>query len=183
MPKDLTSGSLKKLLNAFSEDEAEAAHLYADLRDSLNRFFELKGVSDSDKAADETIDRVAEKINEEAKIEDLRKYAFGVARFVFLERLRREQSHVRAMDAFYLKDSESKEFDVSDEVETFRECFSRLYDYERELLLKYFEDLPAAELFENRQKLAKREKIDLNALRNRISRLRKRLEECLGKRK
>jgi DNA-directed RNA polymerase specialized sigma24 family protein len=183
MPKDLTSESFKKLLNAFSVDETEAARLYTNLRDSLIRFFLLKGISEGDEAADETIDRIAEKISQDTEIKDLRKYAFGVARFVCLERVRREQTRARAIDAFYLKDSASKEFGDSDELETFRECFKNLYDHERELLLMYFEDLPAAVLFEKRQNLAKREKIELNALRNRISRLRKRLEDCLGKQK
>ena len=183
MPKSLTSESLKKLLDAFSVDETEASRLYTDLRDSLVRFFQLKGAADADKAADETLDRVADKVNQGAKIEDLRKFAFGVARFVFLENLRREQSAKRAADEFYLKDSASKEFEESDEIEIFRECFKNLYDRDRELLLRYFEDLPSRELFDSRQKLAKREGIEINALRNRISRLRKRLEECLSRQK
>ncbi len=113
----------------------------------------------------------------------MRKFAFGVARFIYLEILRKEQSRLYAVDTFFVKDSESKEFGASDEIETFRECFKKLFDHERELLLKYFEDLPADELFEARQKLAAHENIELNTLRNRVSRLRKRLEDCLGKKK
>lgn len=182
MPKDLTSESLKKLLEAFSADETEASRLYTNLRGSLVRFFGLKGISDPDKAADETIDRVADKLNQEAKIEDLRKFAFGVARFVYLENLRREQTAKRAVDEFYLKDSSTK-FEEPDQIETYRECFQNLYDDERRLLSSYFEDLPPAALFESRQNLARREKIEVNALRNRISRLRKRLEDCFNKRR
>lgn len=183
MPKSLTSESFAKLLKAFSEDEAEASRLYTNLRDSLIRFFQLRGISDPDKAADDTIDRIAEKLDQDTKIEDLRKFAFGVARFIYLEKLRKEQSRLHAIDAFFLKDSESKEFGTSDEIETFRECFKKLYNHERELLLVYFEDLSADKLFEARQKLAARENIELNTLRNRISRLRKRLEDCIGKQK
>jgi DNA-directed RNA polymerase specialized sigma24 family protein len=183
MPKDLTSDSFEKLLDAFSADKTEAGLAYTNLREALVRFFELKGVSDPDQAADETLDRIAEKINQNTKIEDLRKFAFGVARFVYLERLRKEQSRLHAVDEFYLKDSGTKEFGVSDEIENFRECFKKLYDHERELLLRYFEDLSADELFEMRRKLADREKIELNTLRNRISRLRKRLEECIRRQK
>lgn len=182
MPKDLTSESLKKLLDAFSDDETAAARLYSDLRDSLVRFFELKGISGSDKAADETLDRVADKIDQKAKIEDLRKFAFGVARFVFHENLRREQSATHAANEFYLRNAETK-FEEAGEVETFRKCFENLYDDERALLVSYFEDLPSAELFKKRQKMARHERIEINALRNRISRLRKRLEECLSRRK
>lgn len=183
MPKSLTSDSFAKLLKAFSDDEAEASRLYTNLRDSLIRFFQLRGISDPDKAADDTIDRIAEKLGQNTQIEDLRKFAFGVARFIYLEKLRKEQSRLQAVDAFFLRNSGSKEFGASDEIETFRECFKKLYDHERELLLRYFEDLSADELFEVRQKLAASEKIELNTLRNRVSRLRKRLEDCLGKKK
>jgi DNA-directed RNA polymerase specialized sigma24 family protein len=183
MPIPLTSESLRKLLEALSENEPEAVARFKKLNDSLIRFFELKGVSDADKAADETIDRVAEKLNQDTRIEDLKKFAFGVARFVYLERLRREQTHLRAVEAFYLKSSDSNGFGESDPTENFRECFNALYEHERELILRYFADLPANELFESRQRLAQREEIDLNALRNRISRLRRRLEDCLGRRK
>jgi DNA-directed RNA polymerase specialized sigma24 family protein len=183
MPKSLTSESLKKLLEAFSADETEASRLYTKLCAALVRFFHLKGVTDADKSADDTIDRVADKINQGAKVEDLRKFAFGVARFVYLENLRREEAATRAASEFYLKDSATAEFEESDHLETFRECFKNLYDHERKLLLDYFQDLPPDELFKNRQKLAERERIELNALRNKVSRLRKRLEECLGKKK
>lgn len=183
MPKDLTSESLKKLLLALSEDEHEAAHLYTRLRDSLVRFFQIKGITDGDAAADETLDRVAEKINLGSEIEDLKSFAFGVARFVALEVLRRERSRASAADSFYLKDSGTDEFHQTDAVAHLRECFKELYPRERELLVKYFEDLAADELSESRLKLARDEGVSLNALRNRISRLRKRLEDCLRGRK
>jgi DNA-directed RNA polymerase specialized sigma24 family protein len=183
MPNSLTSESLKKLLAALSQDEAEAARLYTNLRTALFRYFEIKGITDETEAADETLDRVAEKITQGATIEDIRNFTFGVAKYVALESVRREQYHARAVDSFYLKNSASDEFGKTDAVEHLRECFNSLYPRERELLLKYFVDMPAEKLFEYRQKLAETEKLDLNALRNRVSRLRRRLEECLGKRK
>lgn len=182
MPKSLTSESLKKLLNAFSADEAEAARIYSDLCDSLTRFFQLKGIANADKAADETVDRMADKIEQGEEIKNLRKFAFGVARFVYLENLRREKAAKRAASEFYTKNSSIK-FEESDQIEIFRNCFKKLYDHERALLLSYFEDLPPDELFKKRQKMARSEGIEINALRNRISRLRNRLEECFGRRK
>lgn len=183
MPKSLTSESLKKLLAALSSDEVEAVRLYTKLRESLVRFFQIKGVADEDESADETLDRVAEKLEQGAKIEDLRNFAFGVAKYVALEAIRREQTRARSADSFYLKDSATDEFGESDAVETLRECFKGLYERERRLILKYFEDLTADELYENRRKLAESENLSLNALRNRISRLRKRLEDCMRGRK
>ena len=181
MPKDLTSVSFAKLLKALSSDEAEAAQLYTKLHASLVRYFELKGISAPDKAADETIDRVPERINQNTKKEDIRYIAFSVAKFVFLEKIRKEQKRMRADEGFYQKTDTIKYLDEKDEFEPLRQCFKSLYEHERELLVSYFADLAADDLSVHRQKLADREGIDLNALRNRVSRLRKRLEDCVGK--
>jgi len=179
MPRTLTSESFAKLLKTLSSNEAEAAVVYTDLHTSLVRYFQLKGISEPDKAADETIDRVAEKINQENEIKDLIKYTFGVAKFVYLEKLRREKIGLHAADGFYLKTDASKEFGKNDEFEPHRKCFENLYEHEQEFLSAYFEDLPFDQLFENRQKMADRENVSLNALRIRVLRIRKRLEDCL----
>lgn len=183
MPKSLTSESFKKLLAALSDNEAEAEKKYRNLREMLGRFFRLKGISDGDEAVDETIDRIVKKIEQETLIEDLRNFTFGVAKFVALEMVRRDQARARAADSFHLKNSPPDSFGERDLVEHLRGCFDELYPRERLLLVKYFEDLPPDELHENRIQLAKRESLTLNALRNRISRLRSRLEECLQKKK
>jgi len=181
MPKDLTSVLFAKLLQALSSDEAEAARLYTKLHESLVKYFELKGISAPDKAADETIDRIPERINQNTKKEDIRYIAFSVAKFVFLEKIRREKKRARAGEGFYRKTGAIKNPDEKDDFEPLRDCFKSLYEHERQLLVSYFADLPADELSEHRQILADREGIDLNALRNRVSRLRRRLEDCVGK--
>ena len=185
MPKDLTSVTFAKLLNALSSDESEAAHLYTKLHASLIRYFQLKGLSEPEQSADETINRIPERINENTKTEDIRFIAFSVAKFVFLEKIRREKKQINAADSGGYGEAAAAvtHFDETDEFEPLRKCFNSLYEHERELLVNYFPDLPADELSARRQKLADREGIDLNALRNRISRLRKRLEECVGKSK
>ena len=183
MPKDLTSVSFAKLLKALSPDEARAARLYTKLHESLINYFELKGISAPDRAADETIDRIPERINQTTKTEDIRFIAFSVAKFVFLEKIRKEQKRARAGEEFYKKNGKLRGFSEKDEFEPLRECFKSLYEHEKELLINYFADLEADELSVHRQKSADREGIDLNALRNRVSRLRKRLEDCAGRAK
>ena len=179
MPKSLTSEALEKLLDAFSGDKTAAATAYAELRDSLVRFFELRGVSDPHEAADETVDRIPERINPNTKNEDVKFIAFSIARFVFLEKIRKEQKQKAAADGYYQKRSAPKLLGETDGFESLRDCFKSLYDRERALLLEYFADLPPDELAAHRQRMADRDQVDLNALRNRISRLRKRLEECV----
>ncbi|HEY8561666.1 MAG TPA: hypothetical protein VIL74_14920 [Pyrinomonadaceae bacterium] len=183
MPKALTSESFAKLLQALSPDEAESARLYTKLHKSLANYFALKGIAAPDDAADETIDRIPERINEDTKKEDIRYIAFSVARYVFLEKIRKEQKRARADERFYEKNGDGQTLDENDGYESLRDCFQALYERERELLVRYFADLEAPELFAHRQKLAAREGIDLNALRNRISRLRRRLEDCADREK
>ncbi len=177
----LTSESLTKLLSTLSSDETAAAIAYTKLRDALVRYFQIKGILEADEAADETIDRLANKINQNNQIEDLTKYAFGVAKNVFLEKLRLTQIRTRATDGYYLKNVKHQNFGETDHLEPLRKCFKSLYEDEQKLLLSYFEDLPADELFENRRQLAERERVSINVLRNRVSRLRKHLEDCLNK--
>jgi DNA-directed RNA polymerase specialized sigma24 family protein len=183
MPKDLTSDSFAKLLGALSADVAEAGRLYTKLQASLVNYFELKGLSEPEQAADETIDRIPERINQKTGKEEVRFIAFSVAKFVFLEKIRKEKKRVNAADGFYAKTDAEQSSGEKDEFEPLRECFKSLYEHERDLLLNYFADLPAEELSEHRQKFADREEIDLNAVRNRVSRLRKRLEDCLKEKK
>lgn len=183
MPKSLTSEALEKLLDAFSDDKSAAAAAYAELRDSLVRFFELKGISDADQAADETLDRVPERINPNTKKKDVKFIAFSIAKFVFLETIRKEQKQKAAANGYYEKRAAPRLPGETDGFEPLLDCFKSLYDRERALLLEYFADLPPDQLAAHRQRMADREQMDLNALRNRISRLRRRLEECLGRKK
>lgn len=183
MPKILTSEALEKLLTVFSDDTTAAATAYAELRDSLLRFFQLRGISDADAAADETIDRIPERITENTKADDVKFIAFSIAKFVFLETIRKEQKQKAAADGFYQNRAAPRLLDEPDGFESLRDCLKSLYDRERALLVEYFADLPPEQLAAHRQRMADREQMDLNALRNRISRLRKRLEECVGRKK
>jgi len=182
--KNLTAESYTLLLKAFSSDEQEAALAYAKLRDSLTRFFQLKGEAAADEAADETLDRVAAKLSEDVPISDLTKYSFGVARLVFLENLRKMNKGKKAFENYRAENAHQKFDEETDDFSPFRECFESLPNEDKSILRAYFIDLPYAELIENRQKLTDKLGIAMNNLRLKIFRLRQRLEDCMrGKRK
>ncbi|MBS1793468.1 MAG: sigma-70 family RNA polymerase sigma factor [Acidobacteria bacterium] len=183
MPNSLTSDSLSGLLKRFSSNEEEAARAYTELREKLVRYFRIKGLSEADDAADLTLDRLAEKVRQAEEIADLTKYAFGVAKNVFREILRASRVEGRAVVKFYEKSGQTRRTNDTTYLEPLRRCFDGLYEDEQELLTRYYEDLPADQLYEHRQALAKKQKVSLNVLRNRVSRIRKRLEDCVDKKK
>ena len=181
MTKNITTESFSNLLEAFSSDKTEAGIAYAKLRDSLVRFFTLKGDFEPETAADETLDRVALKLSENGEIEDLTKYSFGVARFIFLERIKANKKEKVAVEEFYADQTAFVESEETDDFAPFRDCFEKLPDDEKNILRDYFADIPFAQVFVYRQELSEKYKISLNNLRMKIFRLRQRLENCVKK--
>ena len=108
MAKNLTAESYSLLLRAFSSDEGEAAAALSKLRDTLDRFFQIKGDETPEEAADETLDRVAARLSEAVLIEDLTKYSFGVARLVFLENLRKTQKVKKTLEDYRTENERQK---------------------------------------------------------------------------
>lgn len=181
---DINNESFEYFLQSLSTNETEAGVAYTKLRDSLVRFFQLKGDAEPETAADETIDRVALKFSQNSKIDNLTKYSFGVARLVFLERLRRNQKEKNSHDGFYAnKALFSADTIENDEFLFYRECFQSLPEPDRRFLERYFMELPNAQQNENRKKMIDEFGVSVNNLRLKIFRLRKRLNKCLQKKR
>jgi DNA-directed RNA polymerase specialized sigma24 family protein len=171
----MTEESLKILLANLSSNPNEAAAAYTNLRNSLVRFFQLKGDFDADEAADSTLDRVALKLSQSTEVTNVTSYGFGVARLIFLERLRISEKNKKAHDGFY----NDQKRDEADNYSVFRECFEKLQQKEKEILEDYFADMPSSDLMIYREKLSAKYDISLNNLRIKVFRLRRRLDDCL----
>lgn len=175
-----TDNSLQILLAACALDPDEAVTIYTVLRNSLVRFFELKGDSDPEEAADVTLDRAAQKLAQNVAVENLTNYCFGIARLVFLERVRAAQKGKIAAEEFQQNQIASAADDeTTDDFEVFRECFETLPDAQRNLLQKYFAAEPFAEIAAHRAKLCREYNVSLNNLRLKVFRLRQTLENCV----
>ena len=179
MANHLNAQSYSLLLRTLSPDEDAASLAYSKLLNSLVRFFELKGDSDGEQSADETLDRVSSKLSGNVLIEDLTKYSFGVARLVFLENLRKIQSQEKALKNYHLENDRQSIDDETDDFSQMRECFDQLTRSDRDLLHKYFADMRRSELDEERRKLAASLGASQNKLRLKIFRLRRKLEDCV----
>ena len=112
-------------------------------------------------------------------IRDIPTYCHGIARLVFLETLKRPEHRQVSLDDLRTVAAPPP---VSDEVSAQRECFARclgeLPAESRQCILQYYQD-ERRDKINNRQALAARLGIPLNALRCRVQRIRDRLERCV----
>src|SRR5215468_3217168 len=88
MERELTAQAFIKLLARLGDDEEQAAKKYEDLRHTLIRSFEWRGAPFPEEHADETLNRLARKLDEGVEIRSLDDYAYTVARLVWLETLK-----------------------------------------------------------------------------------------------
>jgi len=176
----LTTEALYKLLDHFSVNPEEAGRQYELMRIRLVRYFEWRLCPLAEDLADETINRVARRIDEGENIFNLPAYFRTVARLVFMESLReRERSSVPLDDITEISaeqplDNEQREARLL----CLDECLAKLTIENSTLILKYYHDERRAKI-DHRKQLAGTLGIPLNALRIRAHRIRTALEKCV----
>ena len=138
----LTQEAFDKLLSCFASDREKAALEYEITRRKLIRFFQSRMVAAAEEHADETINRVARRINEGQHIDNLMNYFYGVARLVFLESLKeRERAPVPLDDA---PQGLSQKAPEKEEPDAMLICFDRCMDTlppeSRQLIIDYYQE-------------------------------------------
>ena len=176
----LTATAFDKLLNSFSKDPDEAGVQYEFIRHKLVRFFEWRSIHSPDDYADETINRVARRIDEGEQIDNLRNYFYGVARMLSLEALKdRDRAAVSLDDVPQsLRQEATEPVDPDARILCLDYCLDSLTDDNRKLIVDYYQEERRAKI-ELRLELAERLQIPLNALRIRAHRIRVSLEKCI----
>src|SRR5687767_5350475 len=173
----LTESSFQRLLASLDPDRDRAGERYELVRRKLVKFFECRASATSEDDADETISRVARRIEEGEAIGNLSAYFYGVARLVLLEGGRERRRESVAATAL----SEAREVEAGNSEERLH-CLERCLDTlpapSRELIVTYYRGEGSYRI-RQRHQLAVELGIPLNALRIRVHRLRARLEECV----
>ena len=176
--RSITAPGFARLLARLDPDLEQAGQEYERLRRALLKFFDWRGASSPDECADETLNRLARRL-EETAVDDVRNYARGIARLVLLERRRRPafsslNQHPDIAGAAAAPPDEDEE--------RLRRCFDRcladIPEDGRSLVIRYYEGERHAKI-SNRRELAATLGLSDNALRNRVQRLRDRLEQCV----
>ena len=149
--------------------------------------FDRRNCLSPDELADETLNRVARRLEEEGAISDTppARYCYIVARFVFHEHVRRVKHESTKLDerSAELRPSVSGPAD-SDEtsrklLDSLERCLQQLDTRDRELILDYYRGEQRAKI-EGRRRLAGRLGLTVNALSIRACRLRDKLEACVN---
>jgi len=193
----LTKGAFHRLLNWLDEGTDSDGEKYVEIRQKLVSFFDGKNCQSPYRLADETLDRVARRLEEEGSITDKTPahYCYIVAKYIFLESLRDPTRMQGSLDE--LPDSSQPAYnpiavvnlnDEREEQEKWLDCLKRCAQElalgERELITQYYQGKGRNKI-ENRQALADRLEISIEELRIRAFRIRKRLkprvEKCVGR--
>ena len=181
----LTAEAFAKLLAAFSPDSERAAAEYESARARLVKMFRWRGVPDAEDAADETLNRVARKIDEGVVVRDMPAFIGGIARFVLLEKFKsKERKNVPLEDApptVFVREPEFNDDRADDaKLGCFNRCLAELPAEMRQTVVEYYNaDADGAARIGHRRRLAERLGLEINALRNRALRARAKLEECI----
>lgn len=177
---ELTATALRGLLDRLGGDAEKGAAELAALHRRLWEFFDRRGVPEPALLADETLDRVARRLEEGEAVESVRAYCYGVAKRVMLEWHR---EHAR--EAAALRESLQGEPPASAPLDEARvacleRCLGELPSESREFILRYYQGQGSVHLGE-RKGLAEALAVSSGALKMRAYRIRGQLEDCLAR--
>jgi len=169
----LTKESFDALLAWLDTNPDSAALKYEKIRTRLIKMFACRGCLEPEDLADETIDRVARRLNdiEQTYAGEPVRYFYGVAKKIQLEHGRPKPSPQPPVC-----DEESDRDEL--EYECLEHCMQKLLPEHRELVLQYYYEELGAKIV-HRKQLAEQLGIAVNALRIRVYRIRASLVECI----
>jgi DNA-directed RNA polymerase specialized sigma24 family protein len=180
-------GAFHRFLAWLDEGVDSQGERYLDMRDRLVHYFARRSCPGPDDLADETLNRVARRLDENGWIDigAPARYCYIVAKFVLLESLR-ERARQPGMALSQGADPETVQGTPMDDTAEEREptfaCLERCLDActpaERELILDYYKTTSGRASTERKQ-LAERLGLTANSLAIRACRIRSRLETCV----
>jgi DNA-directed RNA polymerase specialized sigma24 family protein len=178
-----TQAAFHRLLAWLDEESDSGGQRYLEMRRRLVLYFDRKNCRSPDELADETLNRVTRRLEEEGEIitDAPAHYCYIVARFVLLEFFRDLQlEEPLNSEATLAVDSRSREDEPAKErhIECLERCMTKLEPANRELIVSYYQGEQRVKI-ENRRAIAARLGVSMNALSIRACRIRDRLESCL----
>jgi DNA-directed RNA polymerase specialized sigma24 family protein len=183
----LTPHAFEGLLNWLDEGANSEGEKYLEMRRRLMAYFDRKNCPLPDELADETLNRVARRLEEEGHIvsEAAARYCYIVARFVFLEYLRERNevpldaiNGLAASNQPAVSGAEDEGLNHERLLTCLDHCTEKLDPRHRQLIVRYYYGERRIKI-DNRLALAKHLGITVNALTIRACRIRDKLEACV----
>ena len=180
----LSSPAFHELLRWLDVGADSKGETFLEMRRRLVAYFDRKNCSTPEELADETLNRVARRLEDTTGLETETpaKYCYTVARFVFLEYLRaqRGERQLRRDLRYTTANADDRESKDTRErmLDCLEKCLGKLSSPHRELILRYYFGQGAVKIA-TRQALAAELHIATNALALRACRLRQALEACV----
>jgi len=184
--------ALKLLLNWLNPDLELAEKTYLELRKKIIYYFQSQGCLDSEDCADVVFLRVGQKLLNGTKIETQQPYEYvrGVARFVLMEYWRDRKEIVEPLDELPLtkhpsinpvsiEQEQTEELKKEQMLKCLASCLEQLPRESYQIFIEYHQDKNSTKI-DGRLSLSQRLGIDITTLRNRITRIRSKLEKCIS---
>jgi DNA-directed RNA polymerase specialized sigma24 family protein len=179
----LTQSSFQRLVSWLDENKEPTGERYVVIRRRLAQYFDRKNCSSPFELADETLNRVAKRLEEEGEITDSTpsQFCFNTARYIFLESLRKRENNEPLHEDFV----NTPKFQDEGEWEQLRtncldKCLQALQSEDRLVILGYYQGERRMRI-ENRKLIAAKLGVSMNALTIRACRIRIKLESCIRK--
>jgi DNA-directed RNA polymerase specialized sigma24 family protein len=185
-----TAAGFRQFLSWLDEGTDSNGEKYLEMRRRLVAYFDRKNCVGPDELADETLNRVARRLEEEGSITGTApaQYCYITAKFVFLEYLRsdrRSDSSLAEMSPAEVDSVLGTASPADDEARSkehlsncLEGCLAKLGPPDRDLILEYYRGEQRTKI-ESRRGLAANLRLSVNALSIRACRIRNKLELCV----
>jgi DNA-directed RNA polymerase specialized sigma24 family protein len=185
-----TQDAFRQFLDWLDEGAGSGGEKYLELRRRLVLYFDRRNCLTPDELADETLNRVAQKFQEQGEITNISpaQYCYVTAKFVFLEYTRRPEQGNKSLDEFPSSGSTAAELaaaPVNSEgavkertLNCLERCLKKLSADESRLILEYYQGEQRGKI-EHRRQIAEKLGVSANALTIRACRIRNKLEACV----
>ncbi len=181
-------GEFQRFLSWLDDGVESDGERYVEMRRRLVSYFKRKRCLSPDDLADETLTRVARKLEEQGAITETTpaRYCYVVARFVFLEYVRAADRRQMSLDetrtapdtTALVRLGEEDPAAVDALLDTLERCLQQLTPSDRALILDYYAG-DDRDRIARRRALAARLRLTPNAVTIRACRIRDKLEACV----
>jgi DNA-directed RNA polymerase specialized sigma24 family protein len=180
---ELSGQAFDNLLDWLASDRDEAGQKYEQIRAGLIKFFRFRGCSGAADLADETINRVAQKIETLTLDENVKALTifYGFASNIYMEYVTQSKMRELPYESNTLRQNERFADIESDEDNLhacLENCLKKLAAEESELVIRYYSEEKQARI-SLREDLARRMKMSMGALHTKVYRIRNTLKPCL----